>query len=183
MTKYLNIFVLAMCLAVGTRTLFAQGGSCDFTGTWYGGGPTTKYLTNITQDPGGKFNMLGSAAFSQATLGFPVATFFANSIVKGHGNSWEFFGIGLVNRSSGFPAPDPEIWAIHGTAHLSDCNTLQLEYDFFGAYAMSTQKKPFLSTPDYVVVPPPFSETYQRMPTTCRLHETLRGDPRSARCT
>jgi len=141
--------------------------SCSMEGTWYGGSALAKYLITITAAPGGDYAMTGYAAFSQATLGYPVTTAFSNSIVRSRGGAWEFFGIGMVNRSSGFPAPTPEVWAVHGTARLTDCSTLQLDYDFFGAYLLPTEKKPFLSPPDYVIVPPPFSETYQRMPTTC----------------
>jgi hypothetical protein len=73
----------------------------------------------------------------------------------------------MVNKSAAFPAPNPELWAVHGTARLVDCNTLQLDYDFFGAYHMPTEKKPFLSEPDYVVVPAPFVERYQKVPNKC----------------
>lgn len=98
---------------------------------------------------------------------------FSNSIVKIRGNKGEFFGTGMVNNSSGFPAPQPELWALHGVATLATCSTLKLDYDFFGAYLMGTyltptDKKPFIDTPDYVVVPPPFSETYQKVPLTCK---------------
>jgi hypothetical protein len=141
--------------------------SCTMAGTWYGGGPLAKYMITVIQTPGGTFTMMGYAAFTQVSLGYPVTTTFSDSIIKARGKGWEFFGTGMVNTSALFPAPNPELWALHGKAHLSGCDTLQLDYDFFGAYFMPTDKKPFLSVPDYVVVPPPFSETYQRMPTTC----------------
>lgn len=143
--------------------------NCDLAGSWYGGGPAAKYMLTIIQNPGGNYTMVGAAGFTQESLGYPVTTPFMNSIVKLPGNRLEFFGTGMVNNSNGFPAPTPEVWALHGTARLISCNTLQLDYDFFGAYFMPMDKKPFIDNPDYVVVPPPFSETYTKMPTTCPL--------------
>lgn len=142
---------------------------CNLAGSWYGGGPDAKYMLTIIQDPGGNYTMVGAAAFTQQSLGYPVTTPFMNSIVKLPGNRLEFFGTGMVNQSDGFPAPNPELWALHGTATMIGCDTLQLDYDFFGAYFMPTNKKPFSDYPDYVVVPPPFSETYTKMPLTCPL--------------
>jgi hypothetical protein len=142
-------------------------GACNPAGAWYGGSPDVKYMLTIIQDPGGNYTMIGSASFTQASLGYPVTTPFTTSIVKRPGNRLEFFGTGMVNSNGGFPAPNPELWALHGTARMTSCDSLQLDYDFFGGYFMPTDKKPFLSSPDYVVVPPPFSETYTKMPTTC----------------
>ena len=140
---------------------------CDLAGVWYGGSPDAQYMLTIIQDPGGNYTMIGAAAFTQQSLGYPVTTPFSSSIVKLPSNRFEFFGTGMVNTSDGFPAPTPELWALHGTARLTNCDSLQLDYDFFGAYFMPTDKKPFFSSPDYVVVPPPFSETYKKMPTKC----------------
>jgi hypothetical protein len=170
--RFPSVLVLAAAIAFSAPALWSQGveqvqGSCTMDGTWYGGGPLTKYLLTIIANPGGDYTMTGYAAFTQATLGIPVTTTFSNSIVKVGRRAWEFFGIGMINKSAGFPAPTPEVWALHGTARLKDCNTLQLDYDFFGAYLLPTEKKPFISPPDHVIVPPPFSETYERMPTTC----------------
>ncbi len=141
--------------------------ACTFAGTWYGGGADAKYMLTIIANPGGNYTMLGYAGFTQVNLGYPVTTTFSNTIVKGPGKKWQFFGGGMVNQSASFPAPNPELWALHGTARLTDCSTLKLDYDFFGAYLMPTTKIPLMDKPDYVVVPPPFSETYQRLPTTC----------------
>jgi len=164
-----KILLVVILVIFVTPALVAQqvgNTSCTMAGVWYGGGEVAKYMVTITADSGGHFSMVGVGAFTQASLGYPVTTSFSNSIVKNQGN-WEFFGTGMVNQSSEFPAPNPELWALHGTARLIGCNTLQLDYDFFGAYFMPTDKTPFLSNPDYVVVPPPFSETYQKMPTKC----------------
>jgi|SRR6516225_3978062 len=141
---------------------------CDLAGVWYGGSPDAQYMLTVIQDPGGNYTMIGAAGFTQVSLGYPVTTTFSSSIVKLPGNRLEFFGTGMVNKSDGFPAPNPELWALHGTARLTNCNSMQLDYDFFGAYFIPTNKTPFISNPDYVVVPPPFSETYKRMPTKCR---------------
>lgn len=170
----LAISILAVSILLNPATLWSQEmgtvpASCTMAGQWYGGSPGVYYLLTITRNPGGDYTMIGAAAFSQVSLGYPITTIFSNSIVKGRGNTYEFFGIGMVNKSDGFPAPYPELWAVHGTARLTDCSTLQLDYDFFGAYYMPSDKKPFLDAPDYVLEPPPpFSETYQRMPTKCK---------------
>lgn len=141
--------------------------SCTMAGTWYGGGADAKYLMAVQPATGGDYSTIAQGAFSQVVFGIPVQTIYSGSIIKGRNHTYEGFMIGMVNKSAGFPAPNAEVWAVHATVRLTDCNTLTLDYDFFGAYMMPTQKKPFLDLPDYVVVPPPFSETYQRMPLTC----------------
>lgn len=163
--------LLVLCFLLIAIPSLAQNstaiGACNPAGAWYGGSPDVKYMLTIIQDPGGNYTMIGSASFTQASLGYPVTTPFTTSIVKRPGNRLEFFGTGMVNSNGGFPAPNPELWALHGTARMTSCDSLQLDYDFFGGYFMPTDKRPFLSSPDYVVVPPPFSETYTKMPTTC----------------
>jgi hypothetical protein len=142
-------------------------GSCTLAGTWYGGGDLTKYLMTVIPGAGGDFIGIADAAFSLSTLGFPVKTVWPGLTIKGSGKSYEMFSIGMVNSTASFPAPAPEVWAVHATARMVDCDTLHLDYDFFGAYYWPTDKQPFLSPPDYVVVPPPFTETYRRMPAIC----------------
>jgi len=142
---------------------------CDLAGVWYGGSPVAQYMLTIIQNPGGNYTMIGAAAFTQQSLGYPVTTPFSTSVVKLPGNRLEFFGTGMVNKSDGFPAPNPELWAVHATGRLTSGDSLQLDYDFFGGYFTPTDKRPFISNPDYVVVPPPFTETYNRMPTKCAL--------------
>lgn len=173
-TLALSLSILAVAVLLSPAALWSQEAatvpaSCTMAGQWYGGSPGVWYLLTITPHPGGEYTMIGAAAFSQASLGYPITTIFSNSIVKVRGNTYEFFGVGMVNTSDGFPAPNPELWAVHGTARLTGCGTLQLDYDFFGAYYMPSDKKPFLDAPDYFLEPPPpFSETYQRMPTRCK---------------
>ncbi len=126
-----------------------------------------KYLMKVIQDPGGDFSTVAQGAFSQQSLGFPVGTIWTGSIVNTPGKGYEVFTIGMVNNSTGFPAPTPEVWGVHATLKAIDCDTIQFDYDFFGAYRWESKKTPFTSPPDYLVVPPPFSETYKRMPLSC----------------
>ena len=164
-------FVVVGGLALSSSPLWSQ--SCDLAGTWYGGGETAKYVMSITRDHGGNYSSVSQGAFSAADLGFPLITIFSGSFVKGPGKSYEGFASGMVNTTTNFPflttdpAANPQVWAVHATVHLVDCNTLREDYDFFGAYLWQNAKTPFVDAPDYVVVPPPFSETYKRMPTHC----------------
>jgi hypothetical protein len=168
----LTTMALAAALLLGGSVLWAQEpdhvqGACTLAGTWYGGSSDAKYLLSITRDPGGDFTMVGYASFTQETLGYPITTAFSNSILKNRRKGYEGYGIGMVNNTTAFPAPSPEVWAAHYTVRFLDCNTIELDYDFFGAYLWASNKTPFIDPPDYVVVPPPFSETYRRMPTVC----------------
>lgn len=169
--RILAVITAGCGLAGASLGLWSQ--SCDLAGTWYGGGETAKYVMVITHDQGDRYNGVSQGAFSGADLGFPLATIFAGSMVKGRGNSYEGFAIGMMNSTTSFPylptdpAANPQVWAVHSNVYLVDCNTLREDYDFFGAYQQPTDKIPFVSAPDYVVVPPPFSETYRRMPTKC----------------
>jgi hypothetical protein len=118
-------------------------------------------MLTIIQNPGGNYTMIGAAALTQQSLGYPVTTPFSSSVVKLPGNRLEFFGTGMVNQSDGFPASNPELWAVHATGRLTNCDSLRLDYDFFGAYFIPADKKPFIDNPDYVVVPAPFSEIHK----------------------
>ena len=142
-------------------------GACTLAGTWYGGSSEAKYMFTVIAGTGGDYTAIGDAAFSQVTLGYPITTAFSNSIVKNRRKGYEGYGIGMVNSTDAFPAPSPEVWAIHFAVRFIDCDTIELDYDFFGAYLWLSNKTPFVDPPDYVVVPPPFSETYRRMPTVC----------------
>jgi len=155
-------------VGIGPQVGIPIPNSCTVAGTWYGGGPAAKYLLTVIPDGSGDFTMMGNSAFSQAALGFPVQTAYSGAIKKGRRNFYESFGIQMVNANNAFPAPTPEILAVHATVRLVDCDTLIFSYDFFGGYYWSTMKTPFLDVPDYVVVPPPFTETYHKMPTTCK---------------
>jgi hypothetical protein len=136
-------------------------------GTWFGGGDAAKYLAVITPGASNDFNLVFDGAYSLTTLGFPVKTIWSGSIVRTN-TTFDLYAIGMTNASTGFPAPTPDVWAVHAKVRLTDCNTLHIDYDFFGAYYWSSNKTPFVDLPDYVVAPPPFSETYKRMPTTCQ---------------
>ena len=160
-----SMIVLAIAVALGAPALWGEGqGSCSMAGTWYGGGNEVKYLMSIFPGPGSDFTTIGDGAYSLSALGFPVKTAWMGSLVKDRG-VYENYAIGMVNDNTGFPAPTPQVWAVHATVRLIDCDTLRFDYDFFGAYLWASDKTPFLDLPDYVVVPPPFSETYRRMPT------------------
>lgn len=166
MYKTILVILIAILVAVPS---FAQTlpRSCTVAGVWYGGSVNAKYMLAIVEDPGGNYTMAGLPGFSLATWGFPVLSDFWSVLLKVPGDHVEFFGTGLLNSSTNFPAPNAELWAVHGTGYLTACDSLQLDYDFFGAYFIPTDKVPFTSPPDYVVVPPPFSETYTRVPTKC----------------
>ena len=157
---------IAIAITLSAPTLWGQGSnSCSLAGTWFGGSDAAKYLGFISPGTGSDFAVIFDGAFSLSTLGFPVKTVFVGSIVKNHG-AYEMYAIGMVNASAQFPATTPQVWAVHGTVRLIDCNTLRMDDDFFGAYLWTSNKTPFLDSPDYVVAPPPITETYRRMPVT-----------------
>lgn len=167
----LSRIVLTLAVALSASVVWGQGqsqgqGSCTIAGTWYGGSDAAKYLGHILPGAGSDFSTVFDGAFSLGALGFPVKTVFAGSILKTQG-AFEFYAIGMVNDSTSFPAPAPQVYAVHATVRVIDCSTLRFDYDFFGAYLWSSNRIPFVDPPDYVVSPPPFSETYRRMPTDC----------------
>jgi hypothetical protein len=84
--------------------------------------------------------------------------------VPGLHKTLEFSSISLATNTTGFPAPTPEVWAVHGFVKFTSCDSIKIDYDLFGAYYWTSNKVPFVSDPDYVVVPQPFTETYLRMP-------------------
>ena len=162
----LSMIVLALAFSLCAPVWGENQGACSMAGTWYGGGDVAKYMTHIYPAAGNDFRILGEGAFSQVTLGFPVMTSYGGSIIKNQ-HGYEAYSIGMVNDTTNFPAPTPQVFAVHAAVRLIDCDTLRFDYDFFGAYLWNSNKIPFVDKPDYVVVPPPFSETYRRMPTRC----------------
>ncbi len=110
-------------------------------------------------------------AFSMSDMGLVVATTCNGSITKMPGKDYEAFAIVMANRTPGHPAPTVGVMGVHGFVNIVDCNTIRIDYDFYGGYLANSiwtlGKMPFLDVPDYVPIPPPFSETYRRMPTTC----------------
>ena len=102
------IFLIAIVMPPLLASQAVGPASCTMAGVWYDGSPAAKYMLTITTDSGQHYTMSGAAAFTQASLGYPVTTTFSNSIVK-TGAGWEFFGAGMVNQSAAFPAPDPEV--------------------------------------------------------------------------
>ena len=91
-----------------------------------------------------------------------MSTIWTGPVVQNNG-VYEHYIISLWNASGEFPAPTPEVQAVHATFKFIDCNTLELDYDFFGAYLWTSNKTPFVDDPDYVPVPPPFTEVYHRV--------------------
>ena len=167
----LSAIALGCTVALSAPAVFGQShgqgqGSCSMAGTWYGGSDAAKYLGYITPGAGNDFSTLFDGAYSLGTLGFPVKTVYSGSISKNQ-RTFDFYAVGLVNDTTAFPAPVPQINAVHATVTFIDCDTLRFDYDFFGGYLWNSNKAPFLDPPDYVVSPPPFSEVYRRMPTAC----------------
>jgi hypothetical protein len=93
-------------LAVADGTNNSVPSKCDLAGVRYGGSPEAQYMLTIIQNPGGgNYTMIGAAAFTQQSLGYPVTTPFSSSVLKLAGNRLEFFGTGMVNRSDSFQHP------------------------------------------------------------------------------
>jgi hypothetical protein len=167
--------LLVAGIVLSTPCLQAQDWStkgCGLTGTWYGGGEVTRYLLTLVPRAGfgESYTLIFNGAFSSTAIGYPVATAFTGTVTRRYWQGDNPYAItfgGMMNKSSGFPAPTPDVWALHATAKLTDCDTLVINYDFFGGYLWPTDKVPLVSPPDYVPVPTPFSETYKRLPTTC----------------
>ena len=157
--------------AFGGPALLSQ--SCDLAGTWYGGGETAKYVMYITHEKGEQYSTVSQGAFNAGDVGFPLATIYSGQIVKVRENKYDGYAIGMMNTTANFPflptdpAANPQVWAVHSKSHLVDCDTMQINYDFFGAYLWTSAKTPFADAPDFVPVPPPFTETYKRMPMKC----------------
>ncbi len=179
-----SVLVLAAGLALTSPCLRAEelqpvqaAAACDVTGTWYGGGEVVKYLMTIIPDERAyifnqgrsiSYTLFFHASSSLAGMGFPVGTPASGSIIKRYSKSgWtiDAYAIAMPNHQEFGPTPD--IFAVHATGQMTDCNSLTLNYDFFGGYLWTSNKIPFTDAPDYVPVPPPFTETYKRMPTKC----------------
>lgn len=171
--------LLVPVLLLSSSFAWAQMRACDLSGTWYGGGEVTKYLLTLTPRGifGDSYNLVFNGAYSMAKapspmVPIPVTTPFTGVVIRNYWGSSAPYIVtfaGMMNTSDAFPAPTPQVWALHATAKLTDCNTLEIDYDFFGAYLMPMTKVPFVDQPDYVPVPPPFTETYKRVPVTCSI--------------
>jgi hypothetical protein len=96
-------------------------------------------------------------------------TLINGSVVKGPRGSYEAYAVGLANKANFGPMVD--LLAVHADVSFTDCNNIAFKFDFFGGYSWNTlaTKTPFLDPPDFVPVPPPFTETYRRMPTVCKV--------------
>ena len=167
-----KLILLAAALALSSVTSGESSApSCNLEGTWFGGSADAKFLLTITQTPGGDYTISFGPAFSMADMGLVVATACNGSITKTPGKDYEVFAIVMANRTPGHPAPTVDVMGVHGFVRVIDCNTIRIDYDFYGGYLADSiwtlGKMPFLDIPDYVPNPPPFSETYRRMPTTC----------------
>jgi hypothetical protein len=144
--------------------------ACRLTGTWYGGSDSAKFQLTIISRPGGGEDYTLFFHIAQAPPPpMTVATPSSGSIFRryvGTGATYEILFMLLVNTADALTTP-PTLLALHGTAQLTDCNSLTITYDFFSGYFWPTTKIPFQSPPDFPVAPTPFTETYLRMPTSC----------------
>jgi hypothetical protein len=169
------ILILTVGLLLTTPCLWSDDGhhtpgSCKLTGTWYGGSDAAKYQMTLIPRPGDGEDYTLFFFLAQAPPPIPpILTPASGSVRRRHsqnGAKYELFAIAMINTADS-PPPPPEVWAVHATGSLSDCDTLTFVYDFFGGYHWPTVKIPFQSPPDYPLAPTPFTETYRRMSTEC----------------
>lgn len=158
------------CLAQGF------GNECTPAGTWYGGAPdpnpptlhSPKYLLTIVPTRAGHYSIRADEGFSTNPAVVAKLSEFSGELIKLQDGTYKAYVLGLANPSS-VPPPmgglDPQIWAIHEHASLTDCNTLVFEVTFNAVYSWGL--RPFLDTPN--LLKPVASETYHRMATWCEL--------------
>jgi hypothetical protein len=141
-------------------------GSCSLEGTWYGGSQTAKYLLTIVPTTGGDYTMIWDGAYPPQALGpgIVVKTMITGSIIKIRRRGYEAFAIGMAATADANALPS--IGSVHAVVSFTGCDTMSLKFDFFGMYMWG--KTPFIDFPD-VTMPAGFTETYKRMPTTCKV--------------
>jgi hypothetical protein len=172
MRSLISCILILVTAVVSASVCLAENNAqrpCKLTGTWYGGSDSAKFqLTIIPRPDGDDYTLFFYLA--QAPPPFPpIGTPSTGSLFRrylGTGPTYELLSMSLVNTADAVPMP-PSILALHGTAQLTNCDTLSITYDLFGGYFWPTTKVPFHSPPDFPASPTPFTETYVRMATSC----------------
>ena len=164
--------MFAMASLLASPLAEAQGrAQCSPAGTWYGGSEgTAKYIASITPLAENRFNIVWSAGFSVAQLGFPVMTLIPGEFQQKRHGQWEYEGTaaGFGEKSNAFPpATYPDLWVVHYRVRVEGCNIMIVQHDLFGGYTWASNKTPFVDQPDYPVAPTPIVETYKRLPGKC----------------
>ncbi len=161
--------VLILCLVFLSVASFAGNSpACSPTGTWYGGG-VTKYILTITPITGERFAIRYEPVYSLVGLGKAAWTSVPGQLKRVEGNRYVGQAIIMSTTSSALPPPEDsyELDAVRSWMVFTNCDDIQLTYDFWGGY-FGLNKVPFVDPPDVIYLPPGgFIETYHRMPTTC----------------
>ena len=166
----LSFFMVGVVPAFGQGVARGIGHECSLAGTWFGGANTTaKWLLTVVPIGPGRFSIVSDQGFTPAIAKLSPFSGRLDQLQNG-----ELVGqaIALANASSVPPpqgGPNPEVWAIHETGRLTDCDTLDFDIDFYGVYIWG--RTPFIDLPDGSRLPPTgvVHETYRRMATTCEV--------------
>jgi hypothetical protein len=172
-----SVLVLAVAAVLAAAPSLAQDakggwqyehGRCSLLGTWYGGsenpdGTGLKYIFSVAQGHGNQLVIEARGGYLADDLGWPVYTDWAGELVKQSRSRYEVFLINLASADVSFPPLElPGINAVRGVMELVDCNTVTIEYTFFGIYVWG--QVPFVDEP-VAQIPTPIYEFYSRVPT------------------
>lgn len=182
-------FVLIICCVLFSVATVAQTTAvsslspalCSPAGTWYGGSDV-KYLLTIAPTGPNTFSVRAEVLLALGDLGLPAWTSWSGEFKKSKPGLFVGQYISLYTTSSEVPPPPDsyELDAVRAYLKFSDCDNINITYDFYGVY-FDLAKVPFLEVPDISVDTTGMSETYRRMPTSCTVCGSLLSTFRSGR--
>ena len=188
MKKWLAILITFLSFTSSFMAFAESDRNCTQTGTWYGGSYRQdhegyKYqYTFIPTKPRSRFSVMADGVYNPDSLGgAAVATTWTGEMVRkpsgdsddaNDNSAYEIRLIALTTMDAIEPPEElPMIWAVKGDVKFDGCNTIVIEYDWFGIYPWD--KVPFVDEPDVWLLnsSQTIVETIKRMPIDSKLPE------------
>ena len=167
-----KLSLICSCVLLAVSAVAQNVASCSPVGTWYGGSDV-KYQLTITPITGETYAMRAEILGTLAGVGVNAWTQWSGQFIKQKSGVYLGQYISLYTTSTTFPPPPDsfEMDAVRGWMTFSDCDNMQIIYDFYGVY-FDLEQVPFVDTPALAFNPGPPGETYHRMPMECPVCST-----------
>lgn len=178
--KQRMITLAAALLLVASAAMAEPGhpqGTCDLTGTWYGGSnPYIAFQLDVSRMADGGYNLTAQQALKWPDFGVYSTTGWTGSIERSgrHYKSRLMVLYRLTEEAAGSLGVDPglpEADAVAGRVEFVDCDTLKFTWNVYYVYynfdAIAGDRIPFVTTPDIDIIAllgGPLEETYHRLP-------------------